>query len=372
MSDANQAAQIQTAPGNKTGCLRIKFLARGSLKLGPDRWLRQLPGYRPELDGCTFLFDPEARGYDWLVVYDNLPPVGTERFSRRIEDLDCLRENTMLITSEPSSVNIYGRAFLRQFGHVLSSQEPWAVPHRSHIHSQAGLKWFYGMGRAGSRRFDDMQANPPLQKTKLISTVCSAKRQRHTLRNRRFEFTAQLSKLVPELDIFGRGVRDMDDKAEALDSYCYHIAIENHIALHHWTEKLSDPFLGCALPFYIGAPNAAEYFPRDSFIPLDLADVAGSAKIIRRAIDDNLYEKRLPAILEARRRVLQVHGLFPLIVRNIRGLHVEEPSVPGERIMSRRMARWHAPLSSLADLALRGRARYLKPPLPKMSTAPSS
>ena len=51
-----------------------------------------------------------------------------------------------------------------------------------------------------------------------------------------------------------------------------HIAVENHIAPHHWTEKLSDSFLGYCLPFYIGCPNAADYFPEQSFIGLDIED----------------------------------------------------------------------------------------------------
>jgi hypothetical protein len=142
---------------NRAGPIVIKYVARGALKRGADRWLRQLPQHRPELNGCKFLFDPDARGYDWLVVYDDLPPVGGERFSSRIEELDCPAENTMLITSEPSSVNIYGQAFLRQFGHVLSSQEPWAIRHPSHIHSQAGLKWFYGMGQVVLRHGPHLQ-----------------------------------------------------------------------------------------------------------------------------------------------------------------------------------------------------------------------
>ena len=50
-------------------------------------------------------------------------------------------------------------------------------------------------------------------------------------------------------------------------------------------------------------------------------------------------------------------------------MHNDE--LPSGRIMSRRMSRRHAPLSSIADLAVRTRARYLKPRLQKANVFPS-
>ena len=80
-----------------------------------------------EANGLEFIFGPDARNYDWLVVYDDLP-----RFIGMTEEpLACPPENTLLITSEPSGVKVYGRSFVRQFGHVLTSQEPIAL--RLHV-----------------------------------------------------------------------------------------------------------------------------------------------------------------------------------------------------------------------------------------------
>ena len=278
--------------------IRVKLLGRVPQRL----WLRQFPGQRPTWDRCDFVFDPAAREYDWLVVYDDLPPITGERFSLRQEALACPREHTLLITTEPPSIKAYGKAFVAQFGRVLTSQPDWALPHPGRIFSQPALRWFYGVGRNRLCTVDQMSERPPLEKTKILSTVCSSKQQRHTRHNRRYRFTQALKEHLPELDIYGRGVRDIDDKAETLDEYRYHLAIENYLGRHHWTEKLADAFLGVTLPFYCGCPNAAEYFPPDSFIPIDINDVKGAATIIRRAIEDNEFEKRLPVILEARRR----------------------------------------------------------------------
>ena len=126
----------------------------------------------------------------------------------------------------------------------------------------------------------------------MLSTIFSPKRQWHTLHAQRFKFTDVLRRLMPEMDLFGRGSRPLGDKAEALAPYKYHLAIENHVSEHHITEKLTDAFLGRCLPFYIGAPNAADYFPAESFIALDIADPEGAARIIRKAIATDQWGRR--------------------------------------------------------------------------------
>jgi hypothetical protein len=162
------------------------------------------------------------------------------------------------------------------------------------------------------------------------------------------------------MDVYGRGALPLDDKAEAVAPYRYHVAIENHIGLHHWTEKLADPFLGLALPFYCGCPNAADYFPAESFIPIDMKDPEGAARLIRQAIADNEYEKRLPAIIEARRRVMHEHNFFAVVTRVIAERHDVLPAPDGPRALySRHALRRQRPLSGLRDIFGKVRARLL-------------
>lgn len=252
---------------------------------------------------CEFIFDPAERHYDWFVAYEDLPRDAGET-------LACPPAHTLLITAEPSSIKAYGRVFLRQFAWVLTSQEPWALSHPGAIRQQPGLLAFY-----------EGAAEPAVAQKSSFSTVCSNKQQRHTLHHLRYTFTQKLKAAMPELEVYGHGVRPMAKKNEALDPYKYHLAVENHLAPHHLTEKLSDAFLGLCLPFYFGAPNAADYYPAESFIPVDLRDFDGTLKIIREAIDNGEYEKRLPAIREARRLVLEKWGTFPQLARLIEERH---------------------------------------------------
>ena len=168
-------------------------------------------------------------------------------------------------------------------------------------------------------RADLVRGPSPADKTQAISVVYSSKRQWHTLHAQRFRFIDAMRKLLPDMAVFGRGATPTDDKAEALSPFRYHLAVENHIGPHHITEKLTDAFLGRCLPFYFGAPNAADYFPPESFIPIDIRDPAAAAETIRQAMQEDAWTRRLPAVEEARRRVLEEHHLFAVACRIIAG-----------------------------------------------------
>ena len=223
--------------------IRVKFLTKHPDRDVSPHWLQFLPGNNPVLGRCHFIFDRDERNYDWIAVYDDLPSSQGERHSLWEEVLACPRERTLLLTSEPATVKVYGHGFLNQFGWVLTSQEPWVIRHPGAIYCQTGLIRFY----VGPH--DHIAQHPPTNKTALISTVCSSKQQSHTLHKYRYQFTQQLKQALPELEIFGHGVRYIEHKNEALDSFRYHVAIENHVCQHHWTEKLADSFLGMCLPF---------------------------------------------------------------------------------------------------------------------------
>jgi hypothetical protein len=338
--------------------IRIKVMSREHHSSGTSRLARQLlPGFA-EARGLEFIFDPDARSYDWLAVYENLPAAAGERRPMRVEKLACPRENTILFTTEPSGIKIYSRAFTRQFGHVVTSQEPFALRHPGRIWSQAGLAWFYGAGKDHLMTAAEIRDHEP-EKTRALGTVCSTKRQGHTLHRLRYDFTQALAARLPDVDVFGRGHRPIDDKAEAIDPYKYHLAIENHLAPHHITEKLSDAFLGLSLPFYFGAPNAADYFPPESFIAIDIRNEDEAIRRIAQAMADGEYEKRLPYIREARRRVLEEQNIFALIADVVakKGT-VKAAGEPG-LLKSQRAARNDSPLLALGDFVFR-EALHLK------------
>ena len=344
ISTQNKAVQ-------KNSPIIVKFIAKGLPREIEDksRWSRQLPGNNSQWGNCRFLFDADAQEYDWLVVYHDLP---RELKSASIEKLQCPREKTILITTEPSSITVYGTYFLRQFGFVITSQEPWAIKHPNAIFTQPGLVWFYGAPRIRDKKhrltYDEIKQIQPMAKTKTISTVCSSRQGRLTMHYRRYQFTNKLKARIPELDVFGHGVKTMNDKAEALDSYQYHVTVENHVFQDHLTEKLPDAFLGYTLPFYHGCPNAADYFPPESFIAIDINNLDRTVEIIRSTLANNEYNDRLPYIIEARRRVLDKCNLFAVLEREITKRDSSiKTGPPGGEIMDRQTLKYKKPLYGL-------------------------
>lgn len=331
--------------------IKVKFMQRGLVRGGSAAgYLRQFPGCIPQWGNCHFDFDVDCTDYDWLVVYHDIPR-GDGFFSQ--EKLCCARERTLLLTGEPSSITVFGRDYLRQFGCILTFQEPWAMKHPQVMHTHPGLMWFYGLpfGEGKYITWDQMAEASPPQKTNTISTVCSERKGKVTLHSARFDFTRRLKTDLPELDIFGHGVKDMIDKAEALDSYRYHIAIENYVYRHHLTEKLPDAFLGYTLPFYHGAPNAADYFPKESFIPIDINNYDRARDIIKSHLANNEYEDRLPYIIAARRIVLEKENLFAILNEKI---NAQEEKITGKTmgqvIYNRQSLRIKKPLAGIRSL----------------------
>ena len=367
MSQADSATSGLPDRGDasRSGEIVVKFVAKGMQAKHQDVFLRQFPGGSGIWGRCRFVFDPDARDYDWLAVYDDLPPYPDERFSSRVETLACPRRHTLFITMEPSSIKTYGFDFLDQFGVVITSQEPWAITNPQAIRTQPALRWLYGVSSQRLRTWDEMAASPPERKSGKLSAVSSSKKQRNTEHAARYDFTMRLKRAIPDMALYGRGIRPIDDKADALDGFRYHLVIENHIAPHHWTEKLADAFLGLTLPFYYGCPNALEYFPAESFFAIDIREPDAAVRRIGEAIADGEFERRLPAIREARRRVLEEYNLFAVIARHVEQ-HFDPAAVrgPAARIYSRHRSRsrglLHALRFGLEHLRTRHRYRKIK------------
>jgi hypothetical protein len=312
--------------------IRVKLL----YKLPTAHLRKQLPRAEAVWGKCQFLFDPDEREYDWLVVYDDLPASNTERRTLREEVLACPAQHTMLVTTEPSSIKTYGQSYVSQFGCVLTSQEDWALSHPDRIYSQAANHWIYGSGNTQVIDLDRLQEMPPPEKSGLISIVWSNKSQRHTIHWKRNAFMKKIRDAMPELQVFGRGIRPMDDKAESIDSFKYHIAIENYVGIHHWTEKLSDAFLGYSLPFYYGCSNITDYFPAQSLIIVDIEQFDQTLEIIRNAIRNNEYEKRLPYIIDARKLVIEKYNIFAVVSREIEKRHRPDIHAAGNQVLKSR------------------------------------
>ena len=296
-------------------------------------------------DRYEFVYDAACRDYDWFVAFDELP-VTSER-------LACPRERTILCTWEPVSIKSYSRAYTRQFGHLLTNRPPEA---ESHPHYHLGRGYFPWFVR------EVPKTGAAADKPNLVSAVCSAKRMRHTRHHARYELVSRLADAIPGMDWYGWGVKPLERKEDALIPYRYHVALENHIGVHHWTEKLSDAILCECLPFYAGDPALGEVLPKESFIPIPIDDPDEAARIVKEAIANDEYAKRREAVLEAKRLILTKYNFWHQVIGVIESSPRPSSLVPrpSSLIYARKALRLHSPAAALEDLQLKCRAIFAR------------
>lgn len=320
--------------------VRIKVVGRRI----DDSILGMLPSF--EHNGCIFSANPDFKDYDWLVVYDEIYKT-TKSISSEYVDLECPREHTILVTVEPPSIKVYPRSYTSQFEYVLTTHSPEQLPHPNHRYSEGGLWW------CADYPLDEAFSMPEYEKTKCLSTVCSARQQTHTLHQTRYNLVKYISENVPELDWFGYGVIHLEKKYVALSPYRYHIAMENYIAPYHWTDKISDPLLGLCLTFYAGDPCLPEVFPADCYIPIPADNPEEACRIIKEAIANHEYEKRLPAIREARRLMIEKYNFYSRIAAVVHEAQAKEgdnpPAARPCRFKGRHLLRRN-PINALAEV----------------------
>ena len=296
---------------------------------GASAWDRR---FAPDYE---FVYDPDCAEYDWLVVFDELPAA--------VERLRCPRERTILCTWEPVSIKSYSKAYTRQFGYLLTNRPPEAERHPNYRLGRGYFVWFV-------HRFPLRLGASAERKSKVLSAVCSAKQMKHTEHRSRFRLVEALAKGIPEMDWFGRGVRPLECKEDALDAYRYHVAVENHIGARHWTEKFADAILCECLPFYAGDPALTEIFPAESFIPIPIDDPDEAVRIVRAAIANDEYSKRREAILEAKRLIFEKYNFWSQVISVIESSpQPSQLSQPSQLIYSRKALRRHSLAAALED-----------------------
>lgn len=290
--------------------LRTVALGHSGHESFPAMVARQMPGAWPcgnSVVGNTLFIPPvggRLRG-DWLVVLTP-PPANL--------NTDIPRSRRILFLQEPPEVWTPAPELLRQFGYIASPY-PISVGGCVTIPSvTAGLFWWYGVSMDGHRpigrmmTWEEIRSAPGGRKVDLVSTITSSKTGLPGHRSR-LEFTLRAQQaLEGRLHVFGHGIKAIADKREALDSYRFHLAIENSIHPHYWTEKLADAILGRCVVFYHGSPEARKVFPGESVIPIDIHRAEEAIAVIRQRIEES---RDVDADLEAaREKILSLYS-FP-------------------------------------------------------------
>lgn len=284
--------------------LKAKFLSQHS----DWDWPGQIPAPDAVVGQVQFLFDVHCKDYDYLIVYDDLPP----KFAEQVEI-----GKTIFVAPECQTIYLYNNQFLQQFGTVIGPNQK--IQHPNFQFMQPGSLWFLGVSQPSWLRslgYADIQALNP-KKTKLASVICSNKtvNEGHI---QRLKFVEQLQRnFGDEIDFFGQGFNEIEDKQEGMLPYQYHIALENTSMPEYWTEKLADAFLARCFPIYWGCTNIEKYFPKNSFATININHPKQAIHTIAQLFKSNQAQASQSAVAEARNLVLEKYNIFNMLEQQI-------------------------------------------------------
>ena len=153
-----------------------------------------------------------------------------------------------------------------------------------------------------------------ISKTRLVSFVGSIQ---HDGRGG-YPFREEVARRLLEdqrIDCFGKGIRFVELKSEALLPYCFSVAMENCREDYYYTEKITDCFMCGTVPVYWGCPSIGEIFDPRGMITFESVPELQS---ILAELSFERYVSMRPYVLANRQRCFEL-GLdsFSSYVRRI-------------------------------------------------------
>jgi hypothetical protein len=269
----------------------------------PYDWpiFRQTPNNSGIWEDHQFYLEDTESEYDAWVIFNFL------KYPK--EYINCPSDRIILITPEPYSVQYYPKSYINQFSTIITNQRE--LIHKNSIIYHTGQPWFV------NKSYDELSnlKGTMIKKTKVLSIISSNKliTDGH---KKRFDFALKLKDYFKEdIDLFGRGINNFDDKWEVIEPYKYNICLENCSQNDYFTEKINDCFLAYTFPIYYGCKNLSDYYDSDSFANIDINNYNQSLKKIDNILNDSKhYDEHLNSLNNSRNKYLSNFNLFPLIV----------------------------------------------------------
>jgi hypothetical protein len=139
------------------------------------------------------------------------------------------------------------------------------------------------------------------QKSKMISFITSNKNftPGHKVR------LNWVDKIGDQVDLYGRGFNEIENKENGLCDYMFSVVIENGFYDSYYTEKILDCFATGTIPVYLGSPDIGNYFNLDGIIPLSE----------EFDISEEIYYNKISSIMENLEKVKKIEILEDYIFK---------------------------------------------------------
>jgi hypothetical protein len=265
--------------------------------------MRQTRAQTGEWGGIKFTLD-KVDECDYVIILNYLP---------YDVNIKCPKDNIWAIMQEPYVKGTFEwmikghKNYNRVFTHYITKKMSFRKD--KYISSQPALPWHI------NKTYDELKSINMPKKNKLLSWVTSAK-DHFPGHKKRMHFLKKIKNNV-NFDLFGKDINPIKDKWNGLANYKYSLAVENYRGPDYWTEKIADCFLSWTVPIYYGCSNINDYFPKDSYIQIDIENPETVDRINYIIKNDN-WKQRQKALEKARDLVLDHYQLFPFLTKKIK------------------------------------------------------
>lgn len=124
-----------------------------------------------------------------------------------------------------------------------------------------------------------------------------------------------------KIDLYGRGIKEVESKLDVLHNYAFSLAIENNVSDndYYFTEKLIECIITGTIPIYYGCPNIDQFFDIRGILTFNTQEELDN-------ILNNLNEKKYNSMLKyakinyekaVKKFVLDNDSLYELHLKNI-------------------------------------------------------
>ena len=232
-------------------------------------------------------------------------------------------EKTIIFQMEPRCNNPNQTWGVKTWGDWADPDESKFLQVRNHKNYYNNCSWQF------KTTYNQFLCSNPAKQFNHISTICSSKYfdPGHIKRVDFLKYIESKNDKNCIIDIFGsdnkqgfknyKGALSISEKEKGILPYKYYFMVENNREYNYITEKLWEPLIAESLCFYWGAPNISYYINPLAYVQLDLDNFENSYQIIKNALNDDLYSKRINIIREEKYKLLNYYNFFPTIERII-------------------------------------------------------
>jgi hypothetical protein len=180
---------------------------------------------------------------------------------------------------------------------------------------------------------DSLLYNYKFEKTKTLSSIISNLNW-HDMHRKRLDFLYKLNTL-PYFDHYGQTYAcvpnvnfdnltshkgSLENKWDGMAYYKYHFNADNVREQNSFSERITQSLAMECLLFYDGCTNLESFIDPRAFIRVNLDDQEQALHIIKNAIENDEYSKRIDIIKQEKKKVLDNLNIMELTYKGIHGI----------------------------------------------------